>query len=65
VMPSVSVGGRIQGFRRLSPRDVVDVTPFTTISAQLMYGLSSEVADLGRFLGRKIKLSVAGVAAPD
>jgi hypothetical protein len=65
VMPSVSVGGRIQGVRRLSPRDVVDVTPFTTISAQLMYGLSSEVADLGRFLGRKIKLSVAGVAAPD
>jgi hypothetical protein len=65
VMPSVSVGGRIQGVRQLSPRDVVDVTPFTTISAQLMYGLSSEVADLGRFLGRKIKLSVAGVAAPD
>jgi hypothetical protein len=65
VMPSVSVGGRIQGVWRLSEKGEADVTPFTTISARLRRELSSEVADLGRFLGRKIKLSVAGVAAPD
>lgn len=65
VMPSVSVGGRIQGVWRQSVKDVVDVMPFTTISARLRRELSDEVADLGRFLGRKIKLSVAGVAAPD
>jgi hypothetical protein len=65
VMPSVSVGGRIRGVWRLSTKDVVDVTPFTTISARLRRELSGEVADLGRFLGHKIKLSVAGVAAAD
>jgi hypothetical protein len=65
VMPSVSVGGRIQGVWRLSEKGVADVTPFTTISAQLRRDLSGEVTDLGRFLGRKINLSVAGAAAPD
>jgi hypothetical protein len=64
-MPSVSVGGQIRGAWRLSTKDTLDVTPFTTISAQLRRELSTEVADLGRFLGRKIKLSVAGVAAAD
>lgn len=59
VMPSVSVGGRVCGTWKLSVKDVVEVTPFTTISARLRRELSREVADLGRFLGREITLKSA------
>jgi len=61
VMPSVSLGGRIQGswsLRSTKDRIGIDVTPFTTISAQLTRELSAEAADLGRFLARRAELSV-------
>jgi hypothetical protein len=56
VMPAVSAGGRLVGTWRLSTRDVVDVTAFTTIATQLRRELVSEVADLGRFLDRPTRL---------
>ncbi len=59
VMPSVSVGGRVQGvWRQKSTKDHIgiEVTPFTTFGTQLTRELSDEVADLGRFLDRRTRL---------
>lgn len=61
VMPCVSVGGRVLGvWTRQSTQEglTIAVTPFTTISARLTRELSTEVADLGRFLGQQVSLSV-------
>lgn len=68
VMPVISVGGRVQGlWRHRSTRDslVIEVTPFTTISAQLRRELFAEAADLGRFLGQRVSLSVTESVATD
>jgi hypothetical protein len=68
VMPVISVGGRIHGvWRHRSTPDslTIEVTPFTTISAQLRSELSSDAADLGRFLGQRVSLSVTESAATD
>ena len=57
VMPAISVGGQIVGTWRLtSTKDDVEVTPFTTIPARSRSELDTEVADLGRFLGRQTRL---------
>jgi hypothetical protein len=56
VMPAVSVGGRIVGSWRLSTQDTVTVTAFTAISASVLAEVEREVADLGRFLERPIRL---------
>jgi hypothetical protein len=68
VMPVISVGGRVVGvWRHRSTADslAIEVTPFTTISAQLRSELSFEAADLGRFLGQRVLLSVTESAATD
>lgn len=68
VMPVVSLGGQVVGTWRQQSRGdglTIDVTSFTSISSQVRSGLSAEVADLGRFLGRPASLSVIGVAPTD
>lgn len=68
VMPAISEGGRIVGAWRAESTSEhlgIDVTPFTTISAQLRRELSADVADLGRFLGQRSELSVADGKSPD
>jgi hypothetical protein len=57
VMPAVSVGGRILATWRLSTKDEVTVTAFTAIPVPVLAEVEREVADLGRFLGRPIKLA--------
>jgi hypothetical protein len=62
------MGGRISGTWSLgSTKDSlgIAVTPFTTTSARLRRELSAEVADLGRFLGRRAELSVTELGRPD
>jgi hypothetical protein len=56
VMPAVSAGGRIVGAWRLSTQDEVTVTAFTAMSASVLACVEREVADLGRFLRRPIRL---------
>lgn len=68
VMSVISVGGRVRGvWRHRSTPDslTIEVTPFTTISAQLRCELSFQAADLGRFLGQRVSLSVTESAATD
>ncbi len=49
--PTVLIGGRVAGTWRLE-RDVITVEPFGRLPA---VGLESEVADVGRFLGRPLR----------
>jgi hypothetical protein len=65
VMPAVSASGRVLGTWRLSTKDQVDVTAFTTIATQLRRELVGEVADLGRFLERKTRLGDVTTAPAD
>lgn len=62
VMPAVSAAGRLVGTWRLSTQDLLAVTTFTEIPAQVRRGIEREVADLGRFLGRPITLGDVGSA---
>lgn len=65
VMPAVSVGGRVVGTWRLSTKDAVTVTAFTAITASVLAEVECEVADLGRFLGRPVRLAGVDTSAAD
>lgn len=65
VMPAVSVGGRVVAAWRLSTKDEVTVTAFTAITASVLAEVEREVADLGRFLGRAIRLACVDTSAVD
>jgi hypothetical protein len=68
VMPVVSMSGQVVGvWRHRSTGETltIEVTPFTTITERLTRELTTEVVDLGRFLGRRASLSVTGSAIPD
>lgn len=54
IHPAVLVDGRIVGrWRRRG--DLVDVEPFTPLTAAVRSALVAEVDDLGRFVGREVK----------
>jgi hypothetical protein len=69
VLPAVSERGRVVGAWRAdwSTKDTarVVVTPFTTVSTRLRCELADEVADLGRFLGRRTEFAMGTAAVTD
>lgn len=63
ILPGVLVGGRVAGTwsrARSGAGITVTVTPFTRIPRSAMPGLRAEVADVGRFLGARGELVLAG-----
>jgi hypothetical protein len=65
VTPAVSVAGAVWTWQLTSTQDVIKVTPFTAIFTQLQSELSRNASDLGRFLGRRLQLSVTNPLVGD